>query len=71
MSISKERLDEIKNFPETFTDPECPVLTEEQLVEEYIGELEDLYRWLSIREGIREGTIKTYTMEEAERELGL
>ncbi len=31
MKISRERLEEIKNFPETFTDPECPPLTDEQL----------------------------------------
>ncbi len=31
MRISEERLNEIKNFPETFTDPECPPLTKEQL----------------------------------------
>lgn len=31
MKISKERLDEIKNFHETFDDPECPPLTTEQL----------------------------------------
>ena len=31
MKISRERLKEINNFPEVFTDPECPPLTDEQL----------------------------------------
>ena len=31
MKISRERLEEIKNFPEIFTAPECPPLTDEQL----------------------------------------
>ena len=31
MKISRDRLEEIKNFHETFTDPECPPLTDEQL----------------------------------------
>ena len=42
-----------------------------QLVEEHIGELEEIYRYLAIREGIKAGTIKTYTTEEVEKELGL
>ena len=42
-----------------------------QLVEEHIGELEEIYRCLAIREGIKAGTIKTYTTEEVEKELGL
>ena len=31
MKISRERFEEIRNFSETFTDPECPPLTDEQL----------------------------------------
>ena len=31
MKISRDRLEEIENFHETFTDPECPPLTDEQL----------------------------------------
>lgn len=33
MSISKERLEEIRTFNETFTDPESPPLTQEQLAQ--------------------------------------
>lgn len=42
-----------------------------QLVEEHIGELEEVYKYLTIRDGIKKGTIKTYTSEEVEKELGL
>ncbi len=42
-----------------------------QLVEDHIGELEEVYRFLAIRDGIKAGTIKTYTAEEVEKELGL
>ncbi|HIV98753.1 MAG TPA: ribbon-helix-helix protein, CopG family [Candidatus Ornithospirochaeta avicola] len=42
-----------------------------QLVEDHIGELEEVYRCLAIRDGIKAGTIRTYTTEEAEKELGL
>ena len=42
-----------------------------QMVEQQIGELEEVYECLAIREGIREGKIKTYSTEEVEKELGL
>lgn len=42
-----------------------------QLVEEHIEELEEVYRCLAIREGIKAGNIRTYTTEEVEKELGL
>ena len=31
INISKEEIEEIKNFNEDFSDPECPPLTDEQL----------------------------------------
>ncbi len=41
-----------------------------QVLEEHIGELEEVYKCLAIRDGIKAGTIKTYTTEEVEKALG-
>lgn len=66
-TISKERWAEIEAFEETFTDPECPPLTDEQLAQLRPSRLrgtKDLsYRIISDDEELPETSIEVPTTD--------